>query len=63
MLSLATSRSKKPSAQLPDPNIRLGFGETALRRSLLFAPALGEQSGYDGAAGRLVRDRGESRCS
>jgi hypothetical protein len=36
MLSLATSRSKKPSAQPPDPNIRLGFGETALRRSLFF---------------------------
>jgi hypothetical protein len=34
MLSLATSRSKKPSAQPPDPNIRLGFGETAARRSL-----------------------------
>ena len=29
MLSLAASRSKKPSAQPPDPNIRLGFGETA----------------------------------
>ena len=33
MLSLATSRSKKPSAQPPDPNIRLDFGETAARRS------------------------------
>ena len=32
MLSLATSRSKKPSAQPPDPNIRLGFGETAASR-------------------------------
>ena len=37
MLSLATSRSKKPSAQPPDPNIRLGFGETAARRSFFFA--------------------------
>ena len=25
MLSLATSRSKKPSAQPPNPNVRLGF--------------------------------------
>ena len=31
MLSLATSRPKKPSAQPLDPNIRLG--ETAARRS------------------------------
>jgi hypothetical protein len=37
MLSLATSRSKKPSAQPPDPNNRLGFGETAARRSFFFA--------------------------
>ena len=37
MLSLATSKSKKPSAQPPDPNIRLGFGETAARRSFFFA--------------------------
>ena len=37
MLSLATSRSKKPSAQPPDPNIRLRFGETAARRSFFFA--------------------------
>jgi hypothetical protein len=36
MLSLATSKSKKPSAQPPDPDIRLGFGETAARRSFLF---------------------------
>jgi hypothetical protein len=36
MLSLATSRSKKPSAQPLDPNIRLGFGETAARRSFFF---------------------------
>ena len=35
MLSRAMSRSKKPSA-LPDPNIRLDFGETAGRRSFLF---------------------------
>jgi hypothetical protein len=37
MLSLATSKSKKPSAQPPDPNIRLNFGETAARRSVLAA--------------------------
>jgi hypothetical protein len=37
MLSLATSKSKRPSAQPPDPNIRLGFGETAARRSFFFA--------------------------
>ena len=37
MLSLAASKSKKPSAQLPDPNIRLGFGEAAARRSFFFA--------------------------
>jgi hypothetical protein len=37
MLSLATSKSKKPSAQPPDPNIRLGIGETAARRSFFFA--------------------------
>ena len=37
MLSLATSRSKTPSAQRSDPNIRLGFGETAARRSFFFA--------------------------
>jgi hypothetical protein len=37
MLSLATSRSKKPSTKPPDPNIRLGFGETAARRSFFFA--------------------------
>jgi hypothetical protein len=37
MLSLATSRSKKPNAQPPDPNIRLGLGETAARRSFFFA--------------------------
>ena len=37
MLSLATSRSKTPSAQPSDPNIRLGFGETAARRSFFFA--------------------------
>ena len=37
MLSLATSKSKKPSAQPPDPNIRLSFGETAARRSFFFA--------------------------
>jgi hypothetical protein len=37
MLLLATSKSKKPSAQPPDPNIRLGFGETAARRSFFFA--------------------------
>jgi len=36
MLSLATSMSKRPSAQPPDPNIRLGFGETAAKRSLFF---------------------------
>jgi hypothetical protein len=35
MLSLATSRSKKPSAP-PDPNVRLGFGETATMRSFFF---------------------------
>ena len=37
MLSLATSKSKEPSAQPPDPNIRFGFGETAARRSFFFA--------------------------
>jgi hypothetical protein len=37
MLSLAASKSKKPSAQPPDPNIRLGFGEAAARRSFFFA--------------------------
>jgi hypothetical protein len=37
MLSLATWRSKRPSAQPPDPNIRLGFGETAARRPFFFA--------------------------
>ena len=37
MLSLAASKSKKPSAQPPNPNIRLGFGEAAARRSFFFA--------------------------
>jgi hypothetical protein len=41
MLSLATSRSKTPSAQPSDPNIRLGFGETAARRSFFFACGTG----------------------
>ncbi len=36
MLSLVTSRSKKPSAQPPDPNIRLRFGETAAKAVFLF---------------------------
>jgi hypothetical protein len=44
MLSLATSRSKKPSAQPPDQNIRLGFAETAGRRSLFFACAISRLS-------------------
>ena len=39
MLSLAASRSKKPSAQLPDPNIRLGFGETAAQGGLSLSGA------------------------
>jgi hypothetical protein len=43
MLSLATSRSKTPSAQPSDPNIRLGFGETAARRSFFCACALDRQ--------------------
>jgi hypothetical protein len=37
MLSLATSRSKTPSALPSDPNIRLGLGETAARQSFFFA--------------------------
>ena len=37
MLSLAASRSKKPSAQPSDPNSRLAFGETAAMRSFFFA--------------------------
>jgi hypothetical protein len=37
MLSLAASRSKTPSALPSDPNIRLGLGETAAKRSFFFA--------------------------
>jgi hypothetical protein len=36
MLSLATSRSKTPSALPSDPNIRLGLGETAAKAVFLF---------------------------
>ncbi len=36
MLSLATSRPKKPSAR-PDPNIRSGFREIAGKAASLFA--------------------------
>jgi hypothetical protein len=42
MLSLAASRSKTPSAQPSDPNIRLGFGETAARRSFFRVRHFGE---------------------
>jgi hypothetical protein len=37
MLSLAASRSKTSSALPSDPNIRLGLGETAAKRSFFFA--------------------------
>jgi hypothetical protein len=37
MLSLAASRSKTPSALPSDPNIRLGLGETAAKRSFFLA--------------------------
>jgi len=44
MLSLATSRSKKPSAQPRDPSIRLDFGETAVRRSFCFPSGYSQMS-------------------
>jgi hypothetical protein len=40
MLSLDTSRSKTQGAQPSDPDIRLGFGETAAGRSFFFAASL-----------------------
>ena len=42
MLSLATWRSKRPSAQPPDPNIRLGFGNVGCQR-LTTSVAMGEE--------------------
>jgi hypothetical protein len=56
MRSLATLRSKKPSAQPPDPNIRLGFGETAARRSFFFACVISRMSARGPQSRRVKAD-------